>query len=331
MLRLMNNILLNALILMDQAGGDGGAGGTGAGTGGPGDLLGTPGGGGGSAPGTGNGDTGGGAGAGGGGTGTGGTPNPTGGTPPADWRSALPKELQENESLKRYKTVSDLAGGYVNAQKLISGEKMAVPNKNWTEADWNNFYTKAGLPAKVDDYQVKFKEGATVDEEFSKQFREQAHKSGVLPAQAQKLADWFSDINLASEQKFMQERKAAFDKQVGELKAEWGNAFDLNIARANKLIQDSGAFEHFKTMGYGSDPILMKHLAKIAAEKYTDPKIFENGSGGGGSARTPAEIDAAIGALMVSDAYQSGAHPGHKAAVEEMAALHQEKYPAKKS
>lgn len=325
MLRVMNRLLLNALILMDQAGGDGGAGGGGAGS-----LLSPAGAGSGAPSGGGDGGSGTPPDANSGGSVPAGGGSPTGGTPPADWRSSLPAELQESASLKRYKSVSDLAGAYINAEKLISGDKMAVPNQNWTENEWKNFFTKAGVPEKVDDYQVKFKEGVTIDEDFAKQFRENAHKMGVLPKQAQGLADWFSEINLASEQKMLEQQKAEFDKQVGELRKEWGNAFDLNIARANKLIKESGAFEHFQKMGYGSDPVLMKYLAKIAAEKYTDPKIFEAGSGGEG-ARTPAEIDAAIAALQTDVAYNTATHPGHKGAVERMHALHKEKFAVKKS
>lgn len=321
MLNLMNRIFGNPILMDEAGGGDGG---------GAGSLLAPSGDGGGTSTNSTDGNPGGGTDENGGGAGATGTNSTTQGNTPPDWRSTLPKELQENASLKRYKSVNDLAGAYINAEKLISGDKMAVPNKNWTDADWKNFYAKAGVPEKVEDYKVEFKEGVTIDEDFAKSFRENAHKLGVHPKQAQALADWFSELNTGAETKIAQQQKAEFDKQVSALKQEWGNAFDLNIKRANKLIQDMGAHEHFHKMGYGADPVLMKYLAGVAKDKYSDPKIFEGG-GGGGSQRTPAEIDAAIGKLMMSDAYQSGGHPGHKAAVEEMAALHQEKFPTKKS
>jgi hypothetical protein len=326
MLKLMNRIWGITRLAMDEAGGDGGGGGTG----GEGSLLNPSGDGGGTSSGQGAGAAGNPPNSGGGGSGGGGTGTAPEGNGTADWRSALPKEFQENASLKRYKSVADLAGAYINAEKLISGDKVPVPNKNWTEHDWKNFFTKVGLPESVDKYEVKFKDGVTIDEQFSKQFIEHAHKAGILPRQAQALADWFSDVTAQSEQSFIKEREAQFKQGVQELRQEWGNAFDLRVAQANKLIQEIGAHKHFQEMGYGSDVKLMKMLAEYAAKIYTDPKIFEGG-GVGGNVRTPAEIDAAIGQLMVSDAYQSADHPGHKAAVEEMAALHQEKVAARKS
>lgn len=324
MLSLMNRLLMGT-ILMDAAG-DGGGGGGGE----PGSLL-APSGSGSPAPaGGGTGDPGAAPNPQGKGAGDPGTGNPSGGNTPPDWRSALPKELQEDGSLKRYKSVADLAGAYVNAQKLISGDKMAVPNKNWTDADWKNFYTKAGVPEDATKYEVKFDEKAGVQEDFAKQFKENAHKLGILPKQAQALADWFGTITVDSQAKYLSERTNEFNTGVQALKAEWGNAFDGRIAQGNRLIGETGMHDHFKKMGYGSDPILMKMLGNLAAEKYKDPKINDGGGAGNTTARTPQEIDAAIARMQMDPAYTSAAHPGHKAAVDEMAALHQEKFPPKR-
>jgi hypothetical protein len=90
------------------------------------------------------------------------------------------------------------------------------------------------------------------------------------------------------------------------------------------MIQDSGATEHFKKMGYDADPVLFKYLAAAAQKLYADPKIFQNVGGGGAAGRTPSEIRAAITKMQTDAAYNTKEHPGHKAAVEEMAALHQE-------
>jgi len=287
-------------------------------------------------------DPGGGAPSGGGDGGSGGDPtggkppgdagagNPPGGNAPADWKSTLPKELQDNETLKRFKSPTDVAAAYINAQKLISGDKMPVPNKDWTDSDWQNFHKKAGLPESVDKYEVKFKDGVAIEPDFVKQFKENAHKAGILPKQAQHLAEWFSDITKSSESEMIAQQKKQFDTGVAELRNEWGNAFDLNIARANKLIKELGAVDHFQKNGYGSDPILMKHLANLAKEKYKDASIVEGHQNGAGAARTPGEIDAEIGRMQMDPAYNSNSHPGHKAAVEKMSALHQEKFAAKK-
>lgn len=307
--------------LMDEAGGEGGAGG--AGGGGAGSLLGGTGDGG-------NGTGDGGSGDSGGASGGKGNPPPAkaasaAGT--ADWRSSIPKELQEDASLKKFPDVSALAGAYVNAQKLIGADKIAVPNpKTATAEDWTNVWKKLGLPETADKYDVKFKDGVTIDQDFAKQFRENAHKAGVLPSQAQALADWFSDINAGSEKAAMAAQKAAFDKEVGELKTEWGNAFDAKIGRVNKMLKDAGAAEYFQKKGYGSDPTLFKYLDFMAEKLYKDAKIVTGGDNGGGG-RTPQEIKAAIGRLQADVAYNSKDHPGHNAAVQEMKTLWEELKP----
>lgn len=314
MLRWMNKIL------MDEAGGADGSGSGGA----PPSLLTTPGAGGEAAPDKGPGSSGDAPAkdqpAAGGGTG-----NSSGGTSSTDWRSSLPKDLQDNASIKKFPDAASLAGAYVNAQKLIGADKIAIPNpKTATAEDWANVYSKLGLPDTVEKYDVKFKDGVTIDAGFAKEFRENAHKMGILPSQAQGLADWFSGITAGSEESLMKERAAHFDTGVAALRKEWGNAFDLNIARANKLIQDTGGVEYFQKMGYGSDPMLMKYIAGMAEKVYKDPKIFDKAGGGGAAARTPDQIKSAIGRLQADNAYNSKDHPHHDAAVKEMSSLHQE-------
>ena len=308
-------------ILMDA---DPGAGGGGAG----GSLITSPEGGNG-AGGGGSGDS-----AGGGDSGKGGDSNAgksASGGSAADWRSTLPKELQDNETLKKYSSVSDLAGAYVNASKLIGGDKLPIPNpKTATAADWENVWNKLGRPA-LDKYELKFKDGVTIDKEFSEQFKQNAHKAGLLPQQAQALADWFSDLNTGVEQKVAAQTKAQFDKQVGELRGEWGSAFDAKIGRVNKMLQDMGAAKYFQEKGYGSDPMIFKYLDYAAERLYKEHKLLDpNGGAGGKQVRTPNEIKAAIAKMQTDVAYLTKDHPGHKIAVEEMAALHQELHPVDK-
>lgn len=314
-----------AILLMDEAGGDGGAGGGGAAA--P-SLLGGAGGGGDSTGGGGTGDSSGGA--------AGGKADASGakstqGSSASDWRSTLPKELQDDPTIKKFPTVDALAKSYLSAQGMIGADKIVVPNaKTATADDWENVFNKLGRPA-LDKYEVKFKDGVTIDKDFHEAFRTTAHKTGLLPSQAQGLADWFSDINAQAEQKFVAQRQANFDKQVNDLKTEWGNAFDAKIGRVNKLISDMGAAKYFQERGYGSDPILFKFLDFAADKLYKDAKIIDGSNAGGGkAARTPQEIRAAIGKLQADPAYNSKDHPAHAAAVQEMQGLHEELYPVDK-
>ena len=293
-------------MLMDEAGGDGGA---------P-SLLGGS---------SGGGDPAGGGGSGGadgdpGGEGNPPTAKPAAGAGAADWRSALPKELQEDASIKKFPSVEAMAGAYINAQKLIGADKIGVPNpKTATAEDWENVWNKLGRPG-LDKYEVKFGEGTTIDKDFAEDFRKNAHKAGLLPSQAQALAEWFSSVNTGAEQKAAAAFKQQFDKQVSELRTEWGNAFDAKIGRVNKMLGDMGATKYFKDKGYGADVTLYKYLDSVAEKLYKEQKLVD-GNAGGKQVRTPQEIKAAIGKLQADNAYMTKAHPGHAAAVQEMADL----------
>lgn len=254
---------------------------------------------------------------------------PPEGTPPADkgWRSQLPKELQDEPSLTKFTSVEALAGAYKNAQKLIGGDKIPVPTKHTTEEEWGNIFRKLGLPEKMDEYGVKFKEGAPVDEKFTKDFQEQAYKLGLLPKQAQAMADWFTGINEGAVQFTQQQAKENFEKEVATLKQEWGNSFDLNISRANKAIKELGGDEilqHFTNKGLGADSKVMKFLATVGEKLYSEHKFVE-GEGTSGT-MSPKELDQAIRELQQNPAYFDNKHPSHKAVVEEAKELFAKRY-----
>ncbi len=97
-----------------------------------------------------------------------GTPPPAPAAPQGDWRTSLPDDLKNEPSLKLINDVSGLAKSYVSAQKLVGADKIPVPSKHATEEDWKNVYHKLGLPQDVKDYDVKVKEGISIDKEFNR-------------------------------------------------------------------------------------------------------------------------------------------------------------------
>lgn len=305
-------------LLMDEAGDGGSGGGTGSG-GGNNSLLGGAGSGNGSggAGDGGKGDAGSGKdGAGDKGAAGGGTPNA------ADWRSSLSKDLQEHPSLKKITSVEALAGSFVNAQKMIGADKLVIPGKHSTDEDWTNVYRKLGVPEKLEEYGVKFKDGVTVDEKFSNDFRAQAHKLGVLPKQAQALADWFSDINLGAETQLKADLDKQFQAGVANLKKDWGNSFELNVGRANRVLSELGGkeiSEYFVKNGLGGNEQVIRLLAKVGETLYKEHKFVEGQDTS--NVLSPKELDAEIRKLQADPAYLTKEHPNHKAIVTEVQGL----------
>lgn len=308
--------------LMEDAG-DGQGGGGQAGT-----LLG---GGGGTGANSGDAGSGGGASAGAEGN-SAGNQNANGGAP-ADWKLALPKELQEDPSLKSITDVANLAKSYVNAQKLIGADKIVLPSKHATDDDWKAVFTKLGLPADVKDYEVKKPDNANVDDNFITKFKEAAHKSGVLPKQAQALVNWFNEANAAAMNDVRTKQAAQVAKELDGLRSEWGQAFDAKVTRARLAIQqygDDSLKAHLDKTGLGNDVNLIKFFAKVG-ESFTEDEI--KGTGGKfGGVKSPAEAQKEISSIMgnAEHPYHLKSHPGHDAAVQEMRSLYEMVYVNKK-
>ena len=157
---------------MDEAPADGGTGGTG------GSLLGNQSGG--TPP------------ASAGGTGAEGTPAPAGTAQAGNetpWIDSLPTELKDDATLKTFKDVKSLAAAHVALKKHLGADKIALPGKHATPEDWKAVFTKLGVPEKLEDYKAEFKKDAVITDEFANDFRTKLHSLGVLPSQAQALAD----------------------------------------------------------------------------------------------------------------------------------------------
>lgn len=247
-----------------------------------------------------------------------------------NWRLELPPELQEDATLRKYNDVSSLAAAYINAQKLIGSDKVFIPGKHASEQDWNNVYRKLGLPEKIDDYGINFKEGVTIDQEFSNAFKETAYKLGILPKQAQALADWFSDVNTTAETKYMEEIKGSQGKALEGLKSEWGNAYDANLSRAQQVIKNFGDQElltHLEETGLGNDTKLIKFLAGIGGKLYKESPIV-GGDSGGAQIPSPQEAKKTLDSIMANSnhPYFIKDHPGHRSAVKEVSDLFSQMY-----
>lgn len=260
------------------------------------------------------------------------TPPPP--TPPANesWLSALPKDMQDNVSLKKFTSVEALAGSYLNASKMIGADKIAVPTKHTTPEEFRALLHKIGLPEKVEDYSggIKFKDSVKEDS-FKKAFVAHAYKNGVLPSAAQAMADFYADQAAVALDKVAASRNQQFDQDVAALKQEWGGAFGANVAKANKVLADVGgeAFaNHFNDAGYGGDKEMVKFLAKVGGEMFKEHKFVDgNGTAGG---LTPQELNAKIAAAQAHPAYFDKLHPQHKAIVDEVQSLYQKKFPVDK-
>lgn len=303
--------------LQDKAGNDGTAGGGGS-------LLTTSGGGGTGQVSEGNANSGNAAGANQASAGNNSTSGSATGGTNSDWKSALPKELQDDPSIKLFNDVSALAKSYIHAQKLVGADKIPVPSKHATEEDWKGVYKKLGLPEDIKEYAINFPESVSLDKDFVEAFKTTAHQAGILPKQAQALADWFSKTNADAETRVAAEYKSQQAKNIEALKTEWGEAFQPKLTKAQQVLREAGSpelLDYLEKTGLGNDTNLIRLLAGIG-----DKFLREGGdinTGASSSAMTPKDAQKEYAKVMADMAhpYWVKEHPGHKAAIEEVAGL----------
>lgn len=249
-----------------------------------------------------------------------------------DWKMALPIELQEDASLRKFNDVPALASGYINAQKLIGADKVVIPSKHATEDDWRGVYKKLGLPEDVKDYSFTLKEGATIDKEFTEDFKNTAYKIGILPKQAQALADWFSETNSNAESKLLAETQESQKKNLDGLKAEWGKMYESNLVKAQNVLKENASpevIQYLNETGLGNDPKLITLLSSIGRKIYGEAAIVPSESASVPSL-SPGDAKKEVDSIMgnISHPYHVKDHPGHKAAVKEVEKLFSKMYPS---
>lgn len=204
-----------------------------------------------------------------------------------DWREALPEPMRKGVAAK-YATVEELVRGFDNAQQLIGKptENLVEITKDMKPEAVRGVLERLGLPKDMEGYKLAAPKAGgelmQMDHANMKALATEAHKLGILPAQFQGLIEIFGG-QVASGQ------KAAFDAQVklhadeiAALKAEWGEAFDKNVALANQAVKHLGGDEAggkalreaLLNSGLGTNGPILKAFTKIGE------MLAEDGGGG---------------------------------------------------
>lgn len=188
-----------------------------------------------------------------------------------DWRSKLDPEIKEHPSLRNFKNEGDLAKSWVEAQKLIGRDKIAVPGEKGTKEDWDQVFDRLGRPKTVDGYafpEVKYPEGyPQPSKEFNESLKAKAYQLGLLPAQVNELYGWFMGNEIDLYNKHVQGREDARTGGENALRKTWGAAFEQNYAVAEQAVNKYGSegfIEKLKASGLNNDPDMVKFIADMA-------------------------------------------------------------------
>lgn len=132
------------------------------------------------------------------------------------WLGVVPEELREEGSLKAIPDFSTFAKNYVNAQKMVGADKIVVPGKNAKPEDWDAVFNKLGRPEKPDAYAIAPPETMPkdfpLDTKLLDEYKQTAHKLGLLPGQVKSLFEWFMGKEIENYNTFG-------EMEAGEMKA----------------------------------------------------------------------------------------------------------------
>ena len=242
----------------------------------------------------------------------------------------LPEDVRSEPSLKNFQDAGQLAKSYVHAQRMVGADKISVPTKHATDEDWNQVFSKLGVPDSPDKYEVKYELQEGANETPVKNFISEAHKLNLLPHQVQGVLNYYSQLEQNasdSQQKDMELNKI---ENESSLRKEWGLAYDKKMNAANDVFKNffSTDLADVKLQDgtpLGNHPGFVRSLSEMAS-KFSEDSMGAGQEESGGI--TPAEADREIQKILgdQNHPYFLKNHPGHKSAVDEMFKLNNMKF-----
>ena len=258
------------------------------------------------------------------------TTTPTTTTNESNWRDSLPDELKMDASLLKFNDVPSLAKSYVNAQRLIGADKIALPSEHATDDEWLEVYDKLGRPQDAKNYDLKY-EGES-DDQLIGAFAETAHGLGLNNKQAQGLLEFYNKLATDSVESMTEAASQATDDGLADLKKEWGRAFDQKAKQAvdasRILLDDREVFDQVKLEDgrmLGDHPAIIKMFAKLA-EQLPEDTIKTASSE---QVMTPDEAMRRVAELTAPNSpYWDKRHPQHQSYIDQALALREQALPS---
>ena len=241
------------------------------------------------------------------------------------WKEAISEEFRNDPNIEKFTEIDALAKSYINATQMIGKDKVAVPNKNSTEDQWNEVYDKLGRPESADKYSLNAKsEVVPIDENAIKQFAENAHQLGLNNKQAQGILEFYKNNMEGMAQQAKVDTETAQAQSEQQLRQEWGREFDTNVKKAGALAKANMNPEILDMqlkdgMRLGDHPEIIKGFAKIAGMMSED-KIVSTESE---NVSSNTDVETEISDIMNNKdgPYCNKSHPDHDKMVQQVYTL----------
>jgi len=241
------------------------------------------------------------------------------------WKETISEEFRNDPNISKFTEIDALAKSYINATRMIGQDKVAVPNENSTDDQWNEVYGKLGRPESPDKYKLEVQsETVPLDENTVKQFAENAHKLGLNNKQAQGVLEYYKNSMEGSLQQARIDTETAQANAEQELRKEWGRSYDENIKKAGAIAkanmsEDILNMELKDGTRIGDHPSVIKGFASIANLMSEDKLVSTESENVDRGTDYEAEIS-----KLVNDRdgpYWNKSHPDHDKVVQQVFTL----------
>ena len=254
-----------------------------------------------------------------------------------DWgKQGLDTDAMALVNDRQWKGVPDVLTSYRNLEKLIGvppERVIKLPGDKDPAESWGAVYDRLGRPKAATDYKIPLPEGDTG--EFAKAIAPIFHEAGLSQAQVQKIAEKHNALMVEQTKKATEAAKATQERELVELKAEWGADYDKHNDTVDRAAAAFGMTkEHAAALKQAMGPkAAMKFLHAIGSKIAVEGQFVAGDKGGGGGFETmnPQMAEAKIKANTKDRSFMerfNSADPVVRGeARKEMDRLHQQAYP----
>jgi hypothetical protein len=242
------------------------------------------------------------------------------------WKESISEEFRNDPNISKFTEIDALAKSYINATRMIGTDKVAVPNENSTDDQWNEVYTKLGRPETADKYKLDAKSDIVpIDEAAIKTFAETSHKLGLNNKQAQGILEYYKGMMEGTAQQTKIDAETSQVQAEQELRQEWGKSFDENRKKAAAIAKANLGADFLDTTilkdgsVLGNNPTVIKGFLKIA-NMMSEDKIVSTDSE---TVDQGKDIEAEISKIMNdrTGPYWNKGHPDHDKIVQQVYTL----------
>lgn len=238
------------------------------------------------------------------------------------WKDSISEVYRNDPNIEKFTEIDALAKSYINATRMIGQDKMVVPNKNFTEDQWEEAYIKMGRPESAEKYSLDVKSDiVSLDEQAIRSFQEQSFKLGLNNEQAKGVLDFYKNNMEAQTQQAKVDAETTQAQAQNILRQEWGRDYDSNIAKAKSLATANLSPEVFEMeladgTRLGDNVDVIKGFAKIASMMSEDKILSTESENMDRTEDIQTEIDQIMNDK--NGPYWNKSHPNHDKVVQKV-------------